>query len=174
MRALVPARRVRNTGETDLEVCAVSRTNGMTMPEYPSRKARATCGVDQDAMWRMDTSRHDHGGCSLNMTPRDQARTGRFMQEDGAGVTPPNREKEAASPLLPVREDPDPGNDGCFRRVNANTCDVPGTFRRKIHVEPAHQLVIAINSARACITSVHYSAAPMAFTRAATDAAPTR
>lgn len=160
-----------STGETDLAGYVVSRATGMTMAEYLSKKIWAPYGMEQDAVWLMDSSGHERGGCCLNMTLRDYARIGQFMLEDGAGVTPAGWVKEATSPLLPVRDDPDAGNYGYFWWVNGSTFDALGIFGQMIHVDPEHRLIIAINSAWPYATNADYSAARMAFVRAATKAA---
>jgi CubicO group peptidase (beta-lactamase class C family) len=160
-----------STGETDLAGYVVSRATGMTMADYLSKKIWAPYGMEQDALWLMDSSGHERGGCCLNMTLRDYARIGQFMLEDGAGVTPAGWVKEATSALLPVADDPASGGYGYFWWINGDRFDALGIFGQMIHVDPKEKLVIAINSAWPYATNRDYSIARTAFVKAATAAA---
>jgi len=160
-----------STGETDLAGYVVSRATGMTMAEYLSKKIWAPYGMEQDAVWFMDTSGHERGGCCLNMTLRDYARIGQFMVEDGAGVTPAGWVKEATSALLPIADDPEAGGYGYFWWIRGDMYDALGIFGQMIHVDPKEKLVIAINSAWPYATNTDYSMARLAFVKAATEAA---
>ena len=162
-----------STGETDLAGYVVSRATGMTMADYLSKKIWAPYGMEQDAVWLLDSSGHERGGCCLNMTLRDYARIGQFMLEDGAGVTPAGWVQEATSHLLPVADD-DARGYGYFWWVNDDSFDAIGIFGQMIHVNPQEKLVIAINSAWPQATNRDYSAARMAFVTAATAAAKAR
>ncbi len=163
-----------STGETDLAGYVVSRATGMTMAEYLSKKIWAPYGMEQDAVWLMDSSGHERGGCCLNMTLRDYARIGQFMLEDGAGVTTAGWVKEATSSLLPVGDGPEAGGYGYFWWIKDDRFDALGIFGQMIHVDPEEKLIIAINSAWPYATNRDYSVARMAFVNAAAEAAKNR
>ena len=71
------------TGETNLLGVLVSQATGKTLSEYLSQKIWKPWGMEQDAVWMLDSSGHEFGGCCISATLRDYARFGQFISEGG-------------------------------------------------------------------------------------------
>jgi CubicO group peptidase (beta-lactamase class C family) len=57
----------------------VSQATGKTLSGYLSEKIWKPYGMETDALWAVDLSQHEMGGCCLSASLRDYARYGQFM-----------------------------------------------------------------------------------------------
>ncbi|HVY89807.1 MAG TPA: serine hydrolase domain-containing protein, partial [Hyphomonadaceae bacterium] len=97
---------VYKTGETDLAGLALYRAlAGKSLSQYASEKLWAPYGMEQDAIWMLDKSGKERGGCCMSMTLRDYGRIGLFMLGGGKigdkEILPPGWVDEATSNQLP-------------------------------------------------------------------------
>jgi len=142
-----PAGQVFNysTGETDLAGYVLSRAVGMSTSDYLSRKIWAGYGMERNAVWVMDASGHERGGCCLAMTLRDYARVGQFMLDGGAGAVPEGGIADATAVHMPFGEG---RGYGYFWWISPNGIySARGIFGQMIHIDPARRLIIVQNSA---------------------------
>lgn len=138
------------TGETDLAGLLVSRATGKTLSQYLSERIWAPYGMEQEAVWMLDASEHERGGCCLSMSLRDYGRFGQFMLEGGRDVLPEGWLARATSKQTPAYVEGQ-GSDGYgyfwWISEGGRGYDALGIFGQMIHVDPAQGLVIVVNSA---------------------------
>ncbi len=140
---------VYKTGETDLAGVLLSNAVHKTMAQYASEKIWKPYGMEKDAIWMLDSSGHERGGCCISMTLRDYGRMGQFMLDGGAGQLPDGWIAQATVNELP----PPTGNGraqqyGYFWWIEPNnTFEAQGIFGQMIYVNPAEKIVIVTNSA---------------------------
>jgi CubicO group peptidase (beta-lactamase class C family) len=162
---------VYKTGETDLAGILVSKATGKTMAQYASEKIWKPYGMEQDAIWMLDAAGHERGGCCMSITLRDYGRLGQMMLDGGAGVVPASWVAEAGrNEVAGLVDEPKPYGYGYFWWGAKNGFDARGIFGQMIHIDPAHHLVIVVNSAWPRATGQDLSAARQAFIEAATAA----
>jgi CubicO group peptidase (beta-lactamase class C family) len=149
-RAKPPGTRFNyNTGETDLVGILVSKATGKSLAQYASEKIWKPFGMEQDAIWMIDRSGHERGGCCMSMTLRDYARFGQFMLEGGMGrggkrILPPGWTAQATT----ARIDNGIGGYGYFWWIRPEGgYAAEGIFGQAIVVIPEERMVVAINSA---------------------------
>ena len=81
-------RRKYQTIDADMLGIVLSRAlKGRTLADYISEKIWQPFGMEADASWLIDKAGIERGGCCLNITLRDYARLGMFMDE-GARMPP--------------------------------------------------------------------------------------
>ena len=139
-----------STGETNLIGVLVARATGKDLAAYASEKIWARYGMERDASWMLDRTGHEHGGCCMQATTRDYARLGQFIL-DGARI---DGQSIVADGWLEAatRKQADIGQPGFgygyqwWTRDNG-TFNASGIHGQLIHIDPARQLVISINSA---------------------------
>ncbi len=76
---------VYKTGETNLVGSLVRAATHKTMADYLSEKIWKPVGMEQDAIWMVDTSGGEVAGCCLSATLKDYGRMAQFVL-DGAKV----------------------------------------------------------------------------------------
>lgn len=148
-----------STGETHIIGALVRAATGKWVSDYLSEKVWSRCGMDFDATWWLESPQGlEVAGSGISATLRDYARFGLFMMNDGVidgrRVLPPGwaRESGASREIGGKRIDygymwwavPAPDGslaDGAF--------SARGIFGQFIYINPARQIVIAVNSARA-------------------------
>jgi CubicO group peptidase (beta-lactamase class C family) len=159
------------TGETDLAGILVSNATKKTLAQYASEKIWRPYGMEQDAIWILDSAGHERGGCCMSLTLRDYGRLGQFMLDGGAGVLPEGWVADASrNQVAGLTGAPGPGY-GYFWWMNAKDgYDARGIFGQMVHVDPTRKLVIVTNSAWPAATGQPLSAARQAFIEAATRA----
>ncbi len=136
------------TGETNLLGVLVSQATGKKLSDYLSEKIWKPWGMEQDAVWMLDSSDHEFGGCCLSATLRDYARFGEFIAEGakihGQSILPPDWLAQATTKRADISA---PGrgygyqwwtyDDGSFAAL--------GIFGQSIFIDPRRKLVIATN-----------------------------
>ncbi|MCK1479629.1 serine hydrolase [Bradyrhizobium sp. 197] len=173
---------VYNTGETDLVGLLLTRAVGKSMAEYLSEKIWRPYGMESDAVWQVDPSGQEYGGCCISATLRDYARIGQFILDGGeAGgvqVLPPGWVQDATS--VHMKFAPNAAGKthngrrigyGYFWWIYDNGYAGSGIFGQNIFVYPKDKVVIAINSAWPKPTDSEYSEARDAFAEASRAAA---
>jgi CubicO group peptidase (beta-lactamase class C family) len=65
-----------STGETNLVGELVASATGKTLSAYLSEKIWQPYGMESDAIWYLDSSGHELGGCCISATLRDYGRFG--------------------------------------------------------------------------------------------------
>ncbi|MFH0756322.1 MAG: serine hydrolase [Bacteroidota bacterium] len=140
---------VYSTGETHLLGVLVSSATHQTLSHYLSSKIWIPYGMEQKATWTLDRTGHEMAGCCLQMTLRDFARFGQFVLEDGRingeSIVPGDWFETATHAQVPLW--PGGGYGFGWWIFNGNTFQALGIHGQMIHIDPARQLVIAVNSA---------------------------
>ena len=138
-----------NTGETHLLGSLVRAVTGKTLAEYLSEKIWKPFGMEQNANWLVGSTDQELAGCCLQAALHDFARYGQFVLEDGRidgeSIVPEGWFEEATTDHVTLW----PGfgygyqwwimTDGQFRAL--------GIHGQMIHIDPARDLVVVINSA---------------------------
>jgi CubicO group peptidase (beta-lactamase class C family) len=136
---------VYKTGESDLMGVLLARATHKHPADYLSEKIWSKYGMERDAVWMLDQSGDELGGCCISMTLKDYGRFGLFFMRggkiDGVGILPDGWIAEATRAQVPhygfqwwVKHD-----DGSY--------DAEGIFGQTIHIDPKRDLVIVTNSA---------------------------
>ena len=164
---------VYKTPETNLIGVLVMQATHKGLAEYLSEKIWKPYGMELDAAWIVDQVGHEQGGCCLSVSLRDFARIGQFIL-DGA--------KTNGMPIVPdgwlaaaTHKQADIGSPGAgygyqWWTSDDGTFDAYGIYGQNIHIDPARQLVIVINSAWPVATGRAQSTARRAFVRAVQSA----
>ncbi|HEY1562960.1 MAG TPA: serine hydrolase domain-containing protein [Caulobacteraceae bacterium] len=135
-----------DTGETDLAGLLVVRATRRPLADYLSQKIWSKIGAEQDAVWILDGAGHEISGCCLSMTLRDYARFGLFFLRGGQGVLPRGWVKDASTAHV-TSVYPGMGY-GYFWWIHpGGTYAAQGIFGQEIYIDPARDLVVAVNSA---------------------------
>ncbi|MCU0919932.1 MAG: beta-lactamase family protein [Burkholderiaceae bacterium] len=150
-RAVAPGARWHyNSGETDLLGVVVSRTTRKTLSDYASQKIWAVYGMESDASWTLDRSGHEHGGGRMQASTRDYARFGQFILDggriDGRAVLPEGWLQAATRKQVDIGSPP-LGYGYLWWTVDSGSFNAYGIHGQVIHIDPARNLVIAMNSA---------------------------
>jgi CubicO group peptidase (beta-lactamase class C family) len=164
-----------DTGETELAGILVSRATKKHLADYLSEKIWSKIGTEQDAIWMLDTSGYEHGGCCISMTLRDYARFGLFFLHggvvDGKGVLPESWVKDASSKH--VQSDEGDLGYGYFWWVHPDgTYEAEGIFGQTIFIDAKDDLLIVTNSAWPVADDPKYWMAHDAYTAAVRKALP--
>jgi CubicO group peptidase (beta-lactamase class C family) len=137
---------VYKTGESDLMGVLLARATHKHPADYLSEKIWSKYGMERDAVWMLDRSGDELGGCCISMTLKDYGRFGLFFMQGGkigggVSILPDGWIAEATRAQVPhygfqwwVKQD-----DGSY--------DAEGIFGQTIHVDPKRDLVIVTNSA---------------------------
>ena len=136
---------VYKTGETNLVGVLVWRATGKPLAEYLTEKVWKPFGMAQDAVWMVDTTNHEIGGCCLSVSLRDYARFGQFVLDGGKGVVPDGWFADATSAHATVR----PGGFGYgyqWWTYPGDMYGAQGIFGQAITIVPQEQLVVAVVS----------------------------
>jgi CubicO group peptidase (beta-lactamase class C family) len=136
---------VYKTGESDLMGVLLARATHKHPAEYLSEKIWSKYGMERDAVWMLDRSGEELGGCCISMTLRDYGRFGLFFMQGGkihgSSILPDGWIAEATRAQVPkygfqwwvV------GDDGTYEAV--------GIFGQAIHIDPHQDLIIVSSSA---------------------------
>lgn len=149
-----------STGETDLAGILVSRATGKTLSDYASEKIWKPYGMERDAVWLLDSSGHERGGCCISMTLRDYGRVGQFILDGAPGAVADGWVAEATKKQMDIG-DPNLGY-GYFWWIGADAFDARGIFGQMIYIVPQEKLVVVINSAWPRATGADLGAARIA------------
>lgn len=136
------------TGETHLLGALVSAATGQTLSGYLSSKIWAPYGMEQKATWIVGRTDQELAGCCLQMTLRDFGRFGQFVLDggriDGKSVVPDEWFHEATRTQVPLWGF---GYGYQWWTFGGGTYRALGIHGQMIHIDPARQLVVVINSA---------------------------
>ena len=140
---------VYKTGETDMAGLLVANAVGKGLAEYLSEKIWKPYGMEQDAIWMVDRSGSERGGCCMSMTLRDYGRIGLFMLEGGKAngkqVLPEWYLQEATTDQI---KPPAEGNYGYFWWIRGTDgYSAQGIFGQQIRVVPNENLIVVVNAA---------------------------
>lgn len=157
---LAPAGRRWNysTGETHIVGELLRAATGRWLADYLSERIWSRAGMQADAAWWLESPGGlEVAGSGISATLRDYARFGLFMLDDGVAdnqrVLPEGWAGQAGDGFAidgePVAYGymwwPVPA-DGDARRYHGFSAR--GIFGQRLHVNPAHRLVVAVLSAR--------------------------
>lgn len=164
---------VYKTGESDLIGVLLSHATRKHPADYLSEKIWSKFGMEQDAIWMVDKSGLELGGCCISMTLRDYGRFGLFML--GGGVASGERvlssQYVADATRKQVQSDFGPLGYGFQWWTHADGAyEAIGIFGQSIYIDPAEQLVIVTNSAWPEADAEKYYVVHDAYVRAVTKA----
>jgi len=138
-----------NTAETNLAGTLLRSAIGNNLSTYLSEKIWRPFGMEGDAVWNLtEPGGGEFGGCCINATLRDYARLGLFALNDGKLVdgTPmlaPGWMEESTQPSKGFA-----GYGYFWWLSESGAYEASGIFGQGIHMNPEHNVVIAIHSAR--------------------------
>ena len=138
-----------NTAETNLAGTLLRSAIGNNLSTYLTEKIWRPFGMESDAAWNLtEPGGGEFGGCCINATLRDYARLGLFALNDGklADGTP-----MLAPGWMAESTEPSKGFAGYgyfWWLSESGAYEASGIFGQGIHINPEHNVVIAIHSAR--------------------------
>lgn len=164
---------VYKSGETHLLGVLVTSATRQTLSEYLSTKIWAAYGMEQPAVWATDRTHHELAGCCLQAALRDYARFGQFVLDggriDGESIVPDGWFEEATRKHF-ATHDPDRGYGYQWWTFEGGGFAAIGIHGQLIYIDPARQLVVAMNSAWPAATSPERNAARKEFLQRITAA----
>jgi CubicO group peptidase (beta-lactamase class C family) len=136
------------TGETNLLGVLVSKATGKALSDYLSEKIWQPYGMQADAIWALDLTDHEMGGCCLSARLRDYARYGQFMLDgakiDGKAIVPDDWVEQATSSQVNFNKLSGYGYQW-WTSSNGNYM-AQGIFGQLIFISPKQNLVIVMLS----------------------------
>ena len=138
-----------NTAETNVVGDLVRSAVGNNLATYLSEKIWKPFGMEFDASWCLvEDGGGEFGGSSLNVTLRDYARLGLFalnggVLADGSRVLPEGWMRDSTTP-----SDGYAGYGYLWWLRGNGVYAASGIFGQGIHIDPARNTIVAINSAR--------------------------
>ena len=138
-----------STGETNLVGVLVEQATGSTLADYLSEKVWQPFGMAADASWLLGSTGTEIAGCCIQATTRDMARFGQFVLEDGVAsgrrMVPQGWFDEATSAVVRLG---DSGNGYGYQwwTYDEGTFAAGGIFGQGIFIDPARNLVVAVNA----------------------------
>lgn len=166
-----------NTGETDLVGILVANAVGKHLAAYASEKLWKPYGMERDAIWMVDPSGSDRGGCCMSVTLRDYARVGQFILDggkaDGKQVLPPTWTTEATNPQI-TNGTRERGYGYFWWMPDNGAYEARGIFGQSITTFRDDRIIIVINAAWPKATDPELNAARTAFLNAVRAAAKAR
>ncbi len=141
---------VYKTGESNLIGALVQRAVHKSLADYLSEKIWQPAGMEQDAVWMIDSHGLEIGGCCISMTLRDYGRVGLLALDKGVIDGKPVLADGYFEKATTTRVKSDWANygygyqwwidpDGSFQAI--------GIYGQMIFVSPKENLVIVLNSA---------------------------
>jgi CubicO group peptidase (beta-lactamase class C family) len=145
-------RRKYQTIDADMLGIVLSRAlKGRTLADYISEKIWRPFGMEADASWIVDKAGIERGGCCLNITLRDYARLGMFMDEGaqagGVDVLPEGWIQQAWTPQLSQPDKYVVGFGYYWQIRQDGGYEAVGAYGQSVTIYPNEHLVIAVNSA---------------------------
>lgn len=138
-----------NTAETNLVGTLLRAAIGNNLSTYLSEKIWKPFGMEHDAYWELsEPGGGEFGGSSLNATLRDYARIGLFALRAGEL---PNGERVLPDGWMAESTSPSTGYAGygyLWWLRDGGAYAAAGIFGQGIYIDPSHNVVIAIHSAR--------------------------
>ena len=138
-----------STGETNLIGLLLSSATGKNLSAYLSEKVWQHIGAEQHASWLLNASGHEISGCCIQACTRDYARFGDFILNgatvNGVSIVPEGYLSQATSTQVTFGSDT--LSYGYQWWINADgSFQGRGIFGQGIYIDPAKELVIAINA----------------------------
>lgn len=137
-----------STGQTHLLGVLISAATRQTLSEYLSSKIWAPYGMEQAAIWSLDRTGQEMGGCCLQMTLRDFARFGQFVLEGGRihgeSIVPTDWFSKATQIQVPLW--PGGGYGYGWWIFNNYSFEALGIYGQMIYIDPSRKLVVVVNS----------------------------
>jgi CubicO group peptidase (beta-lactamase class C family) len=158
---------VYKTGESDLIGVLLARATHKHPADYLSEKIWSKFGMESDAVWMLDRSGEELGGCCLSITLRDYGRFGLFFMRGG---------KIGGSSILPDEWIPQatrqqqPGYGFQWWVHDDGTYEAVGIFGQAILLNPSEDLIIVTSSAWPQATGRQFTAVSNAYFAAVTKA----
>ncbi|ODS92778.1 MAG: serine hydrolase [Comamonas sp. SCN 65-56] len=138
-----------STGETNLVGLMLMAAIHKPLTEYLQEKIWQPAGVEQQATWLLSKSGKEISGCCLQAAPRDFARMGQFILEGarvkGQSIMPDGWLKAATTRQADINQ-PGRGYGYQWWTYDDGTFAARGIFGQGIFIDPARQLVIAVNA----------------------------
>ena len=138
-----------STGETNLVGLMLMAAIHKPLTEYLQEKIWQPAGMEQKATWLLSKSGKEISGCCLQAAPRDFARMGQFILEGarvkGQSIVPDGWLKAATSKQADISQ-PGRGYGYQWWTYDDGTFAARGIFGQGIFIDPARQLVIAVNA----------------------------
>lgn len=138
-----------NTAETNLAGTLLRSAIGNNLATYLSEKIWRPFGMESDASWNLtEPGGGEFGGCCINATLRDYGRIGLFALNDGrlsdgTDVLPPDWMQDSTRPSRGYE------GYGYFWWLNSSSAfSATGIFGQGIYINRAHNVVVAMHSAR--------------------------
>ena len=160
------------SGETHLLGVLVTSATRQTLAEYLSAKIWAPYGMEQSAVWTTDRTHHELAGCCLQAALRDFARFGQFVLDggriDGRAIVPDGWFEDATR--MHVAASADRGYGYQWWTLDRGAFAAIGIHGQLIYIDPAHKLVVAMNSAWPVATGADRSDARKKFLALITEA----
>jgi CubicO group peptidase (beta-lactamase class C family) len=158
---------VYKTGESDLIGVLLARATHKHPADYLSEKIWSKFGMESDAVWMLDRSGEELGGCCLSITLRDYGRFGLFFMGGG---------KIGGTSILPDEWIPQatrqqqPGYGFQWWVHDDGTYEAVGIFGQAILLNPSEDLIIVTSSAWPQATGRQFTAVSNAYFAAVTKA----
>ena len=138
-----------STGETNLVGLMLMAAIHKPLTEYLQEKIWQPAGMEQKATWLLSKTGKEISGCCLQAAPRDFARMGQFILEGarvkGQSIVPDGWLKAATSRQADISQ-PGRGYGYQWWTYDDGTFAARGIFGQGIFIDPARQLVIAVNA----------------------------
>jgi CubicO group peptidase (beta-lactamase class C family) len=138
-----------NTAETNLAGTLLRAAIGNNLSTFLAEKLWQPYGMEADAYWQLtEPGGGEFGGCCISATLRDYGRLGMFalsggVLPDGTRVLPEGWMGESTSPSKGF------AGYGYFWWLKDNGAfEASGIFGQSIYIDPRHDVVIALHSAR--------------------------
>lgn len=169
-----------STGETNLVGSLVAAAEGRPLALLLSERIWSRAGMEADAVWALDQSGREMGGCCVSATLRDWGRIGLMALEDGRlggeRIVPDDWFAQA---VVKQAETGDLGEGYGFQwwTQDDGIYSAYGIFGQAIRVDPERRLIIVMLSSWPRVVGGPHPAARRAFFRQvveAVDAAPQR
>ncbi len=140
------------TGETNLLGVLVSQATGKSLSEYLSEKIWKPYGMETDALWAVDLTHDEMGGCCLSASLRDYARYGQFMLDgariNGQAIVPKGWVENATSVQenfnVNIVSNTDLGYGYQWFTSSNGTYMAMGLFGQMISIDPNNGIVIVM------------------------------
>jgi len=143
-----------NTGETNLVGTLLRSAIGNNLSTYLEEKIWRPFGMESDAWWMLsEPGGGETGGCCINATLRDYGRIGLFALgngrlRDGKDVLPEGWMEESTTPSKGYK-----GYGYLWWLRDDGDYQAMGIFGQGIYIDPAENVVIALQSAREVASS---------------------
>jgi len=138
-----------STGETNLVGILLAQATKKPLATYLSEKIWVPAGMEQSATWVLSKSGQEISGCCLQAATRDFARFGQFVltgaQINGVSIVPEGWLAQATREQAGIGQ-PGRGYGYQWWTLADGAFHARGIFGQAIFIDPARQLVIAMNA----------------------------